>query len=265
MQSSNSTSPLLNHAIKTRAKNVELRKKITQLQTDIQSIENDISTLTNTYDHLVEQCQILREKQTDTKKDLLLEESQKEFHNYIRDIENYINNKQLTFSSIEKPTVLCKKKKKLRKTKFIIYTIFLAPKESSSIESVNKIDEIPIVTMNDDLNQQLASVENWLMESAVTDINKQSPMIKENQHTDDGTDDLYKDLIFPTLSDDLPTQSEDMQFNENNHQEEFVKTISPENTKQQQQQRPDKNQRRFALMRQLAEKSNKTVTRKLLE
>jgi hypothetical protein len=119
--------------------------------------------------------------------------------------------------------------------------------------------------MNDDLNQQLASVENWLMESAVTDINKQSPMIKENQHTDDGTDDLYKDLIFPTLSDDLPTQSEDMQFNENNHQEEFVKTISPENTKQQQQQRPDKNQRRFALMRQLAEKSNKTVTRKLLE
>jgi len=111
MQSSNSTSPLLNHAIKTRAKNVELRKKITQLQTDIQSIENDISTLTNTYDNLVEQCQILREKQTDTKKDLLLEESQKEFQNYIRDIENYINNKQLTFSSMEKSTILCKKKK----------------------------------------------------------------------------------------------------------------------------------------------------------
>jgi hypothetical protein len=104
------------------------------------------------------------------------------------------------------------------------------------------------------------------MESAVTDIDKQSPMIKENLHTDDGTDDLYKDLIFPTLSDDLPTQSEEIQFDENNHQEEFVKTISPENPQeqQQQQQRLDKNQRRFALMRQLAEKSNKTVTRKLL-
>jgi hypothetical protein len=100
------------------------------------------------------------------------------------------------------------------------------------------------------------------MESAVTDIDKQSSMIKENQHTDDGTDDLYRDLIFPTLSDDLPTQSEDIQFDENNHQEEFVKTISPENAKQ---QRLDKNQRRFALMRQLAEKSNKIVTRKLLE
>jgi len=101
------------------------------------------------------------------------------------------------------------------------------------------------------------------MESAVTDIEKQSPMLIEIQRTDDGTDDLYKDLIFPTLSDDLPTQSEEIQFDENNHQEEFVKTISPENP-QEQQQRLDKNQRRFALMRQLAEKSNKTVTRKLL-
>jgi hypothetical protein len=102
------------------------------------------------------------------------------------------------------------------------------------------------------------------MESSVTDIDKQSSIIKENHHTDDGTDDLYKDLIFPTLSDDLPTESEDIQFDENNHQKEFIKTISPETPKQQQQQRPDKNQRRFALMRQLAEKSNKTVTRKLL-
>ncbi len=111
MQSSNNTSPLLNHAIKTRAKNVELRKKINQLQTDIQSIEKDISILTNTYDNLVEQCQILREKQTEKKKDLLLEEYQKEFHNYIHDIENYMNNKQWKFSSIEKTTTLCKRKK----------------------------------------------------------------------------------------------------------------------------------------------------------
>jgi hypothetical protein len=248
MQSSNSTSPLLNHAIQIRAKNVELRKKITQLQTDIQSIENDISTITNTYDNLVEQCQILREQQTDKKKDLLLNEYQKEFNNYIHDIENYVNNKQWKISPIENTTNIS----------------FLASKQSSSIESNNKIEDIPIQTLNDDLNQQLASVENWLMESAVTDIDKQSPMIKENLHTDDGTDDLYKDLIFPTLSDDLSTQSEEIQFDENNHhQEEFVKTISPEYPRQQ-QQRPDKNQRRFALMRQLAEKSNKTVTRKLL-
>jgi hypothetical protein len=94
------------------------------------------------------------------------------------------------------------------------------------------------------------------MESAVTDLDKQSPMITETQHIDDGTDDLYKDLIFPTLSEELP-----IQFDENNHREELIKTISPENPKQ---QRSDKNQRRFALMRQLAEKSNKTGTKKLI-
>jgi uncharacterized coiled-coil DUF342 family protein len=108
MQSSTHTSPLLNHAIRTRAKNVELRKKISQLQTDIQSIEKDISTLTLTYDDLVEQCRILREKQTDKTKDFLLEESEKEFQNYIHDIENYLNTKQWKISSIEKPTILCK-------------------------------------------------------------------------------------------------------------------------------------------------------------
>lgn len=103
MQSStdNSTSPLLNHAIKTRSKNVELRQKITQLQIEIQSIENDISLLTNTYDDLVEQCQILREKQTDKTKDFLLEEYQNEYQNYLHDIENYIHNKQWKFSSNE--------------------------------------------------------------------------------------------------------------------------------------------------------------------
>jgi hypothetical protein len=94
------------------------------------------------------------------------------------------------------------------------------------------------------------------MESAITDNDKQTSIITENQQTDNETDDLYKDLILPTLS-------EEIQFNENNHHEDYVKTISPENSKQQ-QQRPDKNQRRFALMRQLAEKSNKTVTKKLL-
>jgi hypothetical protein len=133
---------------------------------------------------------------------------------------------------------------------------FLASKISPSIESNNKIDDIPIQTLHDDLNQQFASVENWLMESAITDNDKQTSIITENQQTDNETDDLYKDLILPTLS-------EEIQFNENNHHEDYVKTISPENSKQQ-QQRPDKNQRRFALMRQLAEKSNKTVTKKLL-
>lgn len=130
----------------------------------------------------------------------------------------------------------------------------------ASIESSNsKIEDIPIPIIHDDLNQQLASVENWLMESAVTDIDKQSPILKESHHTDDGTDDLYKDLIFPTLSDDLSTTRN--KADENTQQEEFIKTISPEQSRQ---QRPDKNQRRFALMRQLAEKSNKTVTKKIL-
>ncbi|CAF2358506.1 unnamed protein product [Rotaria sp. Silwood2] len=243
MESSINGSPLLNHAIKIRGKNVELRKKIALLQNDIQLIEKDILTLTNTYDDLVEQCRVLHEKQTDRKKDSLLEEYQNKFNNYIHDIENYINNKEWNISSIEK-------------------TEISPSKPSPSVEIGTKIEELPVQTLNDDLNQQLASVENWLMESAVTDINKQCPIITEHQNTNDGTDDLYQDLIFPTLTDELPTQSEQIHFDENNHQEQFVTAISPENSKQ--QQRPDKNQRRFALMRQLAEKSNKTVTRKII-
>ena len=105
-------------------------------------------------------------------------------------------------------------------------------------------------TLHDDLNQQLASVENWLMESSIPAAEK--PLI-ESQHKENETDDLYKDLMLPDLS-------EEIHCNENTDHEDFVKAISPENSKQ----RPDKNQRRFALMRQLAEKSNKTVTKKLL-
>lgn len=92
------------------------------------------------------------------------------------------------------------------------------------------------------------------MESAITSHDKSSPILIENSSKDDGTDDLYKDLILPSLS-------EEIQFDENQH-EEFVKTISPDNSKQ--SQRLDKSQRRFVLMRQLAEKSNKTITKKLL-
>ena len=143
---------------------------------------------------------------------------------------------------------------------------FLAPKLSPSIESDNKTEGSPIQTLNDDLNTQLASVENWLMENAVANVNKESSMIAASQNVDDGTDDLYRDLIFPTLSDDPPTQSEEIQFDENNHRREYASMTASENSKQQQppQQRLDKNQRRFALMRQLAGKSNKTVTRKLI-
>ncbi|CAF3835839.1 unnamed protein product [Rotaria magnacalcarata] len=238
MEPSVNSSPLLSHAVKIRGKNVELRKKIILLQNDIQSIEKDILSLTNTYDDLVEQCQTLREKQTDRKKDFLLEEYQKQFTDYIQDIENYINKKEWSIGSMEK-------------------TNALSPKTSPSIEINNKIEELSIPTLHDDINQQLASVENWLMESAVTDVDKSCPMIADHQNTNDGADDLYQDLIFPTLTDDLPTQTEEIHFDENNHQEQFIKTISPENS--QQQQRPDKNQRRFALMRQLAEKSNKTM------
>ena len=97
------------------------------------------------------------------------------------------------------------------------------------------------------------------MESAITSLDKSSPILIENPSKDDDTDDLYKDLMLPTLS-------EEIQFDENHHHhhqqhEQFVKNISPDQSKQ---QRLDKSQRRFVLMRQLAEKSNKTVTKKLL-
>jgi uncharacterized coiled-coil DUF342 family protein len=108
--STNNTSPLSNHAIKVREKNVELRKKISQLENEIQSVEKDILTLTNTHDDFVEQCQSLREKQTDAKKDLLLEEYEKQFHNYIHDIENYLNKKQWNISSIDRTVSSCKRR-----------------------------------------------------------------------------------------------------------------------------------------------------------
>lgn len=122
MELSINTSPLLNHAIKIRGKNVELRKKITAIQNDIQSIENDILTLTNTYDDLVEQCQVLREKQTDSKKDLLLGEYQEQFNTYLHDIENYINSKEWNVPSIEKTDVVGKKTNHLMQ--FYIFLFF---------------------------------------------------------------------------------------------------------------------------------------------
>lgn len=252
MQPSTHASPLLNRAIGTRAKNVELRQKITQLQTDIHSIEKDISTLTVTYDDLVEQCRILREKQTDKSQEALREESEKDFRQYIHDIETYLNNKQWKTPSMEKSSILCKSRSFNDVVKLNV--CFAAPKISPCIEADHKIPEIPIQTLQNDLNHQLASVENWLMESAITDHDKQAPILVENQQRDDETDDLYKDLILPTLSDE-------MQFDENNQHGDFVKSTSPEDSKQ---QRLDKNQRRFALMRQLAEKSNKSATKKLL-
>jgi hypothetical protein len=118
--------------------------------------------------------------------------------------------------------------------------------------------------LNDELNQQLISVEDWLMESAVTDIEKDTSLIIPSQTTDDGTDDLYKDLIFPTLINDEPrSQSDETIRDENHRREELVEKILPDNHKQI-PQRSDKHQRRFALMRQLAEKSNKTVTKKII-
>lgn len=108
MQSSTShTSSLLNHAMRTRTKNMELRQKIAQLQTEVHNLEKDISSLTMTYDDLVEQCRILREQQTDENKQFLLKQSEKDFHQYIQDIENYIKNKQWKTSSMDKPSNSC--------------------------------------------------------------------------------------------------------------------------------------------------------------
>ena len=88
------TSPLLNHAVKVRAKNVELRNKITQVRHDVELIEKDVSALKAVHDDLVEQCRRLRDKQTDANQNLALEECRKQFHSYIHDIEGYLANKQ---------------------------------------------------------------------------------------------------------------------------------------------------------------------------
>lgn len=238
---------------------MELRQTIAQLQVDIHNLEKNISSLTMTYDDLVEQCRNLREQQTDQNKEILLQQSEKDFQQYIQDIENYIQNKQWKTSSIGKPPI--SGKIFVYPTDYSIWNFLsLASQISPSLETTHqKIEELPIQTLHDDLNQQLASVENWLMASAITSHDKSSPILIENPSKDDGTDDLYKDLILPTLS-------EEIQFDENHHHhqqqnEEFVKTMSPDNSKQ---QRLDKSQRRFVLMRQLAGKSNKTVTKKLL-
>ena len=141
-----------------------------------------------------------------------------------------------------------------------ISSALVAPTPTAAPMPDKKLEHVATpASLNGDLHQHLNSVENWLMESAVTDIENQSSMITDTQSADDVTDDLYNDLIFPTLTDDLPSQTEASPMNENQQREGLIKTISPE---QQKHQRPDKHQRRFALMRQLAEKSNKTVTRK---
>lgn len=108
MQSSSRTSPLLSHATRVRAKNVELRKKIAQLESDIQMIEKDIASLTSTHDDLVGQCQTLREKQTDQTKALQLEEYQSQFNAYIHGIETYLNTKQWNVPLEAKPMAPCK-------------------------------------------------------------------------------------------------------------------------------------------------------------
>jgi uncharacterized coiled-coil DUF342 family protein len=105
MQSSTHISPLLDHAIRIRAKNVELRQKIVQLQADIHNLEKDISTMTVTQDDLVEQCRILREQQTEQNKEFLFEQSEKDFRQYIQDIADYINTKSWKPSSNEKSSL----------------------------------------------------------------------------------------------------------------------------------------------------------------
>lgn len=101
MESSSHISPLLDHAIRIRAKNVELRQTIAQLQADIHNLEKDISTITVTHDDLAEQCRILREQQTE---ELSSKQSEKDFHQYIQDITDYIDTKSWKPISNEKPS-----------------------------------------------------------------------------------------------------------------------------------------------------------------
>jgi uncharacterized coiled-coil DUF342 family protein len=103
------TSPLLHHAVRIRANNVELRNKIVQLQNEVKIIENNVLKLKETYDNLAEQCQILRHQQTDVKQNLLYEECQRQFDCYIEDIDHYLTNKTWTIPSMSSVTsVQCK-------------------------------------------------------------------------------------------------------------------------------------------------------------
>lgn len=95
----------------------------------------------------------------------------------------------------------------------------------------------------------------------MTDMDKTPSNNVEHHSVDDGADDLYTDLIFPNLSDDLSTPQDEQSPDENLHRDDFIQKSPPETSKT---TRMDKQQRRLALMRQLAEKSNKMVTRKIV-
>ena len=77
----------------------------------------------------------------------------------------------------------------------------------------------------------MAFVENWLMKSAVTDMQKISSIeVHPPSIAGDGKEDLYKDLIFPTLNEDMVSQSEDIQVNETDHRCESAENDTSFNT-----------------------------------
>lgn len=270
------SSPLLNQALAVRSKNVELRKKISDIQQNIDAMEKDIAQLQKKHDDLLAQCQSLREKQNNAQQKALIVECQRQFENYIREIDEYISNKPFILPA----SIVSRKIVETISSDLNIHLQSIVAPRTTTI-SQPKVDLIPSApppppqsssSINDDLNQQLASVENWLMESAVTDMEKTPTTMMNTVPTDDGADDLYKDLIFPTLTDEMSNLTEEMPLDENLHhqqqqeqseQTDFMTKVSS-NPSKSSTQRLDKHQRRFALMRQLAEKSNKTVTRKHL-
>ena len=109
MHSSTSTSSILDHAVKIRAKNVELRKNVSQLRSDIKTMEDEMLQMQVTHDELFAQCQVLREKQTDANHTAQLEAYRRQFDSWIQDIGNYLTHKTLDLPTVPATTVARKK------------------------------------------------------------------------------------------------------------------------------------------------------------
>ena len=93
-------SPLLNEALAVRTKNVQLRKDISQMRDEIEQMEKNIDELRLKRDDLQIQCQILRSKQNDEKQRFLIEESRREFENFIRELDEIITKKTFQLPSL---------------------------------------------------------------------------------------------------------------------------------------------------------------------
>ncbi|CAF0909837.1 unnamed protein product [Didymodactylos carnosus] len=249
-----STMSLGDYAVKTRTKNTDLKKKILLYKQEIPLIENEILTLTTTYDELNENCKrlhvLINENETNCKS--LLLESQRQFQEYIKDIQTYIETQHHKYNLDAN-----------HKCETVPPVLNLNITNTVQLSSNNQHQP---VTLSPSMNNQLVSVENWLVDPSKSHSSahngQELVILSTNKNQDeleifednvgDGEDDLYKDLVLGGC------EEGELNDNNNENEEHTIEDISSSVTTEKTSQSYDaKPLRRYALMRHLAEKSVK--------